>query len=318
MKKALITGGCGFVGRHFTYDLIKRGYDVTVVDDLSTGMEIRSWPEHVKPARKFRFVRFDARDFFMRSKESFDLIVHLAAVVGGRMTIEGDPLKVGTDLAIAAMFFNWLPKLKPLPKKVLYFSSSAVYPIKFQTRAEQRRLSEEMIDFGKDIGMPDMTYGWSKLSGEFLAKYAVEKYGLDIVTYRPFSGYGEDQDMTYPFPSIINRIVRKESPIIVWGSGDQKRDFIHVDDVVEAVYVTMDKICPGGALNLCSGEGKSFFELAKIATGILGYKTEIKNDPSKPEGVFARVGDSTGMEKFYKPRISLEEGIKREIKYLSK
>lgn len=316
-QKALITGGCGFVGRHFTNDLIRRGYEVTVVDDLSTGLSLEKWPVFLRPKGEFRFLKADAREYFKESSESFDLILHLAAVVGGRMTIEGDPLKVATDLAIDAMFFNWLPRLKPQPKKVLYFSSSAAYPINLQTESKNQRLSEELIDFNKDIGVPDMTYGWSKLTGEFLAKYSVENYGIDVVTYRPFSGYGEDQDMTYPFPSIIKRVVNKEDPIVVWGSGKQTRDFIHIDDCVEAVMVTMDKLSAGEAINLTSGFGTSFFDLAKIAMKKLGHEVGLRNDLTKPEGVFARVGDNTKLSKFFTPRISLEEGVEKEIKYLS-
>lgn len=317
-KKALISGGCGFVGRHFTCELVNRGYEVTVIDDLSTGVNPKSWPQFLKPKRDFHFFKADVREFFRTSTESFDLILHLAAVVGGRMTIEGDPLKVATDLAIDAMFFNWLPKLKPIPKKVIFFSSSAAYPINLQTRSNHHRLSEDIIDFTKDIGVPDMTYGWSKLTGEFLAKHSVEKYGLDVITYRPFSGYGEDQALTYPFPSIVNRVVKKESPLTIWGSGKQKRDFIHIDDVVEAVMITKDRLNPGESLNLASGKGTSFFELAKLCLEISGHKAKIRNEPSRPEGVFARVGDNTRLSKFYQPRISLEEGVRRTIHFLSR
>ena len=125
------------------------------------------------------------------------------------MTIEGDPLKVATDLAIDAMLFNWVVKEKLIPRKLLYFSSSAAYPIKEQTSSNNRLLSENMIDLNKKIELPDMTYGWAKLTGEYLAQFAAEKYGLNVVIYRPFSGYGEDQDFTYPFPSVIRRAARK-------------------------------------------------------------------------------------------------------------
>jgi len=316
-KKVLITGGCGFVGRHFTYNLINKGYDITIVDDLSTGLKPDLWPCFVKPKRNFKLLVGDAREYFKESTESFDLVLHLAAVVGGRMTIEGDPLKVATDLAIDAMFFNWLSKLTTKPKKVVYFSSSAAYPIDLQTEIHNVKLSEEMIDFSKSIGVPDMTYGWSKLTGEFLAQHSVEKYGLDVVIYRPFSGYGEDQDFTYPFPSIIRRVTKKEDPIVVWGSGNQTRDFIHIDDCVEGVLESMDKLRSGEALNLTSGKGTSFFELAKMCMEITGHKVELKNDPSKPEGVFARVGDNSKMLKYYVPRINLKEGIAREIEFIS-
>lgn len=314
--KALISGGCGFVGRHFSHCLIKNGYEVTIVDDLSSGLRLESWPLFLKPNDRSRLkVHYaDFRDYCKEQTADFDLIIHLAAVVGGRLVIDGDPLRVATDLAIDAMFFNWLAKTRSRAK-VLYFSSSAAYPISEQSEANHRKLKEGLIDFEKPIGLPDMTYGWAKLSGEFLARHAVSSYGLDIVIYRPFSGYGEDQDFTYPFPSIVRRVGQHESPIVVWGSGRQLRDFIHIDDVVEASFAAAWEMEPGRCLNLGSGVGTTFTQLARIAGNLIGHKTQIVNDATKPEGVFARVSDCTNMFKYYRPTVSLEEGIERAYRY---
>ncbi|GAA0856474.1 NAD-dependent epimerase/dehydratase family protein [Aliiglaciecola litoralis] len=318
METALITGGCGFVGRHFAAELVNRGYQVTIVDDLSTGMHPDNWPAFIKPKGKFTFIHQDARQYFASSTQSFDLILHLAAVVGGRMTIEGDPLKVATDLAIDAMFFNWLPRLSPAPQVVLNFSSSAAYPIHFQTSQSQTLLSEDMIDFSKDIGVPDMTYGWSKLTAEFLAQYCVQSYGMKVLNYRPFSGYGEDQDLSYPFPRICKRVLDRENPMVIWGSGEQARDFVHIDDIVEFVLKSIDFMEPGESINISSAIGTSFFSLAQKIQDISGVELELKNDLSKPEGVFYRVGDNTKQLKFYQLRVSLEEGIRRTLDYLQK
>jgi len=316
---ALVTGGCGFVGRHFVRWLLEHEYQVTVVDDLSTGLTPALWPSELKvdDAAALTFHHTDFREYVKEAGAAdFDLVVHLAAVVGGRLTIEGDPLAVATDLAIDATLFNWLVKQRPLPRKLLYFSSSAAYPIAEQTTQHHRPLAEELIDFdAPQLGMPDMTYGWSKLTGEFLARHAADKYGLDVVIYRPFSGYGEDQDFTYPFPSIVRRVGLEESPIVVWGSGDQLRDFIHIDDAVEAVFASYDKLAPGTALNLGSGVGTSFRELAQLACEVIGHEAPILNDPSKPEGVFARVGDCERMFRYYQPLITLEQGIARTYEY---
>ena len=312
---ALITGGCGFVGRHFIRYLLARDYAITVVDDLSTGLSPERWPVPVAltPDQRSRvsFQVCDFRDFAKERNADYDLIVHLAAVVGGRMTIEGDPLAVATDLAIDSTMFNWAVKSNPRPRKLIYFSSSAAYPISKQGPREHQLLSEDMIDLDSQIGVPDMTYGWAKLTGEFLARYAAATYGLDVAVYRPFSGYGEDQDLTYPFPSIIRRVAMKESPLVIWGSGDQLRDFIHIDDVVEAVFASCFRMPPATALNLGSGTGTSFRTLMKLACDVAGHSAPIVNDPTKPEGVFARVGDCTRMQSFYTPRISLRDGVER-------
>jgi GDP-L-fucose synthase len=317
-QKALVTGGCGFVGRHMVKKLLSQDYQVTVVDNLSTGIEPELWPAHLRiPENKsqdFAFFNADFRSYVRHAAPDFDLICHLAAVVGGRMTIDGDPLAVATDLAIDADLFNWV--VGPIrPRKLLYFSSSAAYPIALQSAEVNRPLSEDLISFGSSIGVPDMTYGWSKLTGEFLAGFAVRKYGLDVAIYRPFSGYGEDQDFTYPFPSIVRRVAQRESPVVVWGSGEQLRDFIYIDDAIEAALIAKDKITSGDALNLGSGVGTSFRRLAEITCEVLGYHAPVVNDPSKPEGVFARVGDCQRMLSYYQPKVTLKEGIERTYEY---
>lgn len=315
-SRALVTGGCGFVGRHFTHWLLNHEYDVTIVDDLSSGIVLEKWPEFLRPRQSsnLQIHYTDVREYSKECPANFDLIVHLAAVVGGRLVIDGDPLRVATDLAIDATFFNWLTKSRTCAK-VLYFSSSAAYPVSEQTESRHRLLREDMINFDRPLGVPDMTYGWAKLSGEFLSFHAKSSYGLDVSIYRPFSGYGEDQDFSYPFPSIVRRVGRHESPIVVWGSGRQLRDFIHIDDVVEAVFASTWKMKSGQVLNLGSGVGTSFTDLARIAGRVIGHQSEIINDDTKPEGVFARVGDCSKMFEYYRPAVSLEEGIERVYQY---
>ena len=315
---ALVTGGCGFVGRHMVTRLIALGYAVTVVDNLSSGLVPEMWPGHLQipasKAKSFTFLRADIRDYMRMTTPNFNLICHLAAVVGGRLTIDGDPLAVASDLAIDADLFNWV--VGPIrPDKLMYFSSSAAYPISLQATECHRTLSEDLISFGDSMGVPDMTYGWSKLTGEFLAGFAVQKYGLDVTIYRPFSGYGEDQDLAYPFPSIVRRVTQRETPVVVWGSGEQSRDFIYIDDAIEASLLAKDLLRPGDALNLGSGEGTSFRRLAELTCDVLGHSAPIVNDPSKPEGVFARVGDCRRMLSLYTPKVSLVEGIRRTYEF---
>lgn len=164
--------------------------------------------------------------------------------------------------------------------------------------------------------MPDMTYGWAKLTNEYLAQLAFEKYGLQSVCYRPFSGYGEDQDNSYPFPGICRRVLayRGAPEISVWGSGRQMRDFIHIDDCVEGILTTMDQINDASALNLSTGIYTSFIEFAQIAAEICGFKPRIKGTSDKPEGVFARGGDTARQRKFgFTHTIGFRDGIARAL-----
>ncbi len=280
--KILITGDAGFVGRAFHRQLDDKNHEITGID-LVNGKEVRH--------------------FFATDSTQFDMVIHLAAIVGGRMTIEGNPLSVASDLAIDADMFQWA--LRTRPKHIVYFSSSAAYPIFLQRLQYQQKLREIDINL-EHIRTPDFTYGWAKLSGEMLASYARAE-GLKVTVLRPFSGYGSDQALDYPFPSFIERAKRKADPFEVWGRGTQVRDFVHIDDVVGATFAAV--INDVKTMNICSGRPTSFIELAEMVMLQAGYLAPIKNNLDAPIGVEYRVGDPTRMLEVYEPKISLEEGI---------
>jgi nucleoside-diphosphate-sugar epimerase len=287
--KILITGHKGFVGQQYIKHFTKQEHDITGID--------------IKDGN-------DCRDFFKTCNIQFDLIVHLAAIVGGRDTIENDPLAVATDLSIDAEFFNWAVRTKQ--SKIIYFSSSAAYPIHLQTKGSTHKLKESDIDL-MDMRSPDFTYGWAKLSGEYLAHFA-RQYGIKVYVFRPFSGYGETQDLDYPFPSFIKRVIDQVEEFEIWGDGTQVRDFIHIEDIVEATMkaVELDIQEP---INLGSGIPTSFNDLAEMVFNIAEWrpKNGIKHRIEKPIGVMYRCSDSSEMLSFYTPKISLEEGIKRSL-----
>jgi nucleoside-diphosphate-sugar epimerase len=318
MKRALITGCGGFVGRHFAKRLLDDGWKVTGVDDLSMGLRPDQWMFRSNYEVNLTFVKNDVRDYFsaMGSSEGFDLVIHCAAVVGGRRKIEGDPLAIAQNFAIDADFFRWVSRNTVKGQKIVYFSSSAVYPTMFQRRESHCSLSEPLVALDGDrIGVPDAAYGWAKLVGEYLAQRAVERGG-DVVIYRPFSGYGEDQDFAYPFPSIIKRVVASEDPLVVWGSGDQVRDFVHIDDVVDCVMETSWKLSSGEVLNIGSGDSIAFRALVMIASSWADNNVrlaQIAGDKTQPEGVFWRVADTAKMRQLYQLKVSLAEGVRRAV-----
>lgn len=282
--KILITGSDGFVGRHFVREL-EPSNELTLVD-LKRGI--------------------DCRDFFRDTSERFDLVIHLAAIVGGRETIDQEPLSVASDLAIDSDFFNWA--VSSGQPRLVYFSSSAAYPISLQAEGTDHMLREDDIDL-RAVQNPDMTYGWAKLTGEYLAQFA-RKAGTAVHVLRPFSGYGWDQDSSYPFPAFIDRVLRKENPFEIWGSGHQVRDFIHIRDVVQATMkvVESDVQVP---VNLGSGVPTSFIELAEEIFKVAGWRPKggIRPLPGKPTGVHFRCADTAAFSSLYKPKISLREGI---------
>jgi len=321
MAKILVTGGCGFVGRHFVQRLLPEGHEIQCVDilePLSGAIDPKEWPLF-QPLEfeNFHFHHADCRDWFKQHQDTdFDYAFHLAAMVGGRAMIENNPLAVADDLSIDAEYWQWAVKARPA--KTVVFSSSAAYPIHLQRPDHYVLLKEDMISFDEGLGMPDMTYGWAKLTHEYCARLAYEKHGLKSVAYRPFSGYGEDQDDTYPFPSICKRVLENQGAeeIGVWGTGRQMRDFIHIEDCVTGVLKTMDLVEDGSAINLSTGIFTSFVDFVKTAADILGFAPEVKGTSNTPEGVFARGGD-TGLQKKlgFEHSLSFRDGIAGALNY---
>ena len=325
MRKTLVTGAAGFVGRHLVRRLLEAGDEVHAVDCVApdTGgiAPASGWPLfEPRDYKQFHFYHEDCRAWFERVKDAdFDYAFHLAAMVGGRLMIENNPLAVADDLAIDAAYWQWAKTARP--GKSVCFSSSAAYPIKLQRPEHYVLLREDMISFEDDIGMPDMTYGWAKLTNEYLARLAFRKHGLKSVCYRPFSGYGEDQDDAYPFPSICKRVLahRGEPVLHVWGTGTQMRDFIHIDDCIEGVLTTMDKINDAGAINLSTGIFTSFIDFAHLAADLLGFQPEVKGLSDKPAGVYARAGDTAKQKALgFKYRTDFRIGVERALAYFGR
>jgi UDP-glucose 4-epimerase len=276
------------------------------------------------PDQRLFFIKDDFRSFLRKVVEEphfvqntygidfdkFADVFHFAAIVGGRAVIDGDPMMVALDLSIDAEFFFWVCRYQP--GRVLYPSSSAAYPVNLQTEDDAIALKETDID-RKNMGQPDMTYGWAKLTGEYLAHIAAKYYDVKVTCIRPFSGYGEDQDLTYPIPAIAQRVARREDPMEVWGSGKQGRDFVHIDDVLDCILLAMDHIHDGSAINIGMGRLTSFLEIIDVLTDIAGYKPEIKPLLDKPVGVHSRycnmdyVREKLGWE----ASITMEEGMRR-------
>ena len=354
MKTALVTGAEGFIGRHMTDALAASGWNVWGFDLPD---DARDYFRNTMPSH------------FLTPPQEVDLIVHAAAVVGGRAKIDGNPLALAVNLELDAALFQWAARTKP--GRVVYLSSSAVYPVWLQSAADpltaglhwrkpdpdmlndpgarqrmreavkfspaslcptqarpghgtgcmcgawllrdenDRKLSEASVDLGNPQ-QPDQLYGWCKLTGERLAMLARAE-GVPVSVVRPFSGYGTDQSEDYPFAAMAARARRRDDPFEIWGTGDQVRDWIHVDDICAAI-LAMVRDGIDGPVNLGTGRAASMRELAGMFAAAAGYDPEFKTLPEKPAGVAYRVADVTRLSEFCTPAVSLEDGIERAIK----
>ena len=303
--KALVLGDKGFLGRHFAAELERCGYDVVGLDTKrSPAQDYRPWFNSSAAARA----------------GYFDLVVHAAAVVGGRAKIDGTPLATAVNLSIDAEMFRWASLARP--GRVVYFSSSAAYPVDYQTEHGHKLLYEHALNTRDHpeytVGYPDQVYGWTKVVGEVLAG-KLREAGVPVTVVRPFSGYGTDQDDDYPFPSFIRRARergRADGGVFrIWGDGGQVRDFIHVDDIVARTLAVAED---GAAepVNLCTGRAVSFNQLALVVCQEAGWDDpEYTHLLDAPVGVRYRVGDPSRMRRLTgdSPLISLETGIRRAL-----
>lgn len=326
--KVLITGHRGLAGSHLWRECVQRyqqivGVDIAPGGPPMPGADLGSISSGLGAG--LDITSMDCRKFFARNTDRFDLVFHCAATVGGRETIDGNPLAVATNLSLDAEMFNWAMRTRP--GRVVYFSSSAAYPVHMQQLAKWERellgvgasevvhldpLAESAINHGSShIGRPDQTYGLAKLVGEILAQQ-VNDAGIPVHVTRAFSGYGTDQTPDYPFRAFLDRARRREDPFVIWGDGQQTRDFIHIDDIVGAVFAAIEQDVRG-PVNLCTGIGTSFTELATMVTKAAGYSPKFEYLTDKPVGVQYRVGDPSLMRTFYEPKVSLEQGIRMAL-----
>lgn len=292
--RALVTGDKGFLGRHFAAALRTAGFEVT-------GLDVRTTDS------------LDCRAFFqstasLKRGEHFDLVVHAAAVIKGRETIDGAPLATAVNLSLDAEMFRWASVVRP--GRVVYISSSAAYPVQYQTGVPRQLVENDQNPYRAWVGQPDQVYGWSKVVGEMLAG-RLRELDVPVTVVRPFSGYGHDQDDTYPFPAFVARAVRRDDPFEVW-CGECVRDFVHVDDIVGATMAAVAARLDG-PLNIATGRATSFTQLAGLVCAAAGYEPGLLYRGDKPTGVRYRVGDPTRMNEIYVPKWTLEQGIAEAI-----
>lgn len=287
--KVLVTGSAGFIGSHIAARLEQDNHQVT-------GIDLNGNP------------RQDIRNWFRNDENPvpFNLVVHCAAVVGGRALVEGSKLAHAANLEIDAALFRWAEHAKP--ERIVYFSSAIAYPAAQAIGPIWRPFREDDLHLPSP-GIPDELYGWAKLTGEILAS----RSSVPVTVVRPFCVYGDGQHEAHPAAQFAKQAAGRKDPVAVWGTGMQIRDFIHVDDVVQGV-LSLAEQGVNSPVNLATGRGTTLAELMRMIADAAGYHPEIQALQDKPAGLPYWVGDTEKLHKFYVPKVSLEEGISRLVK----
>ncbi|HSL57246.1 MAG TPA: NAD-dependent epimerase/dehydratase family protein [Acidimicrobiales bacterium] len=303
--RVLVTGGGGFLGRHLVRACIADGAEVDVV-------EVRPVPPEPGCAS---WVTADMTAWLPTVDRRYDLVVHLAARIGGRTGIEHQPFVVASNTGLDAVLFDFAARTRP--QRVTYVSSSAVYPIDRQMTLDAHPLQECEVELARGVvGSPDLTYGWSKLCGEHMAGLLQDRFGVDVTVYRPFTVFGPGQSDDYPLTAIAQRALERRDPLTVWGTGRQQRDLVFIDDFVDVFRATWAEGDPGRPMNIATGVATSFIDVATCAARIAGYDATIEPQLDRPEGVRCRVGSPARIPLRVRPRTTLESGLRELMTWL--
>jgi len=277
--KALVTGGLGFVGSHLVDNLIQEGHEVSVIDNLRSESSSRSYIR-----KEVKYFINDIREIntykFLNKK--FDIIYHLGALARIQPSFD-DPLEY---LKIDTMGTAEICEFARISSaKVVYAGSSSAY------------------------GGPMLNpYAFAKYTGEQICKMYNEVYNTSTVIARFFNVYGKRQPVTGPYPTVVgifeNQMINN-LPLTVIGTGDQRRDFTHVSDIVSGLVELGKNNWNGEVFNLGSGKNYSINELANMFGGKVNY---ISSRPGEANTTLADYGpmlDHTG----WSPKVDLKDYV---------
>lgn len=284
-KRFLVTGGCGFIGSHLVERLLLLGYDVKVLDHLSTGRI-----ENVPPGTDVMVADVSDAETVRAAMQGIDGCFHLAAVASVARSNSDPMLSNETNLRGAINVFHTAAAVGGVP--VVYASSAAVYG------ASGRVPLSELVET-----RPISVYGADKLSAEIHAQVVTHLYGVPTVSLRFFNVYGPRQDTSSPYSGVISIFAERllnGRPLTIHGDGSQQRDFVYVGDVVDVLIAAMTNR-PSGAIvcNICTGIGTSVRQLAALLSSLIGTRPSYEFAPARPGDICVSTGDPGRVVELY-------------------
>ncbi|RLC69625.1 MAG: GDP-mannose 4,6-dehydratase [Chloroflexi bacterium] len=306
-KRVVITGGAGFIGSNLAEELAGEN-EVILIDDLSTGKV-----ENIEGLLKRGAVKLvkgsvTDLDFLREQFKGADYVFHLAALPSVPRSV-ADPL-ASNEINLTGTLNVLIAARDNRVSKVIYASSSSVYG--------------DMPNSPKSENMPPSPmspYGVGKLAGEYYCQVFTQVYGLPTISLRYFNVYGPKQDPSSEYAAVIPRFIvsiLKGEPPIIFGDGQQTRDFTFVQDVVEANILAAESEATG-VFNVGSGSQISINELARLIRRLVGKNLELVHASPRPGDVRHSLADISKAEEAigYRPRYNLEQGLKETIEWFS-
>ncbi len=305
MAKYLVTGGAGFIGSHLVKELVKKGHQVKIIDNLSTG-KIKNLEEI---SSKVKFVKGDIRNSKMLEKEfrGADFVLHQAARSSVPESMKSP--QIYHQININGTFNVLEAAAKNKVKKVVFASSSAVYgePARFPIKE-------------KFLPSPLSPYALTKLAGEDYGRIFAKYWHLPTIALRYFNVFGPGQRVGDEYAVVIPKFIDcflNNQPPPVFGTGKQSRDYIYVDNIVSANLLGATSEVDFGIYNVGSGEDLTILEMIKLLNKISGKNLQPKFLPERAGDIFRSQADISKIKKDlgFKIKVDFATGLKRTYEW---
>lgn len=310
-RRVLVTGGASFIGSHIVESLVEQGAQVRVADNFSSGRR-----ENLADVQgDIEILEVDLRDSAIASKACMgqEVVFHLAADHGGRGYVDLHQVACATNLGLDQTLID--AAVRAGVAKITYASSGCAYPLNLQTDpGREVFLTEDMVGPPYD---PDGMYGLAKLAGELTLKHLHEEAGLATCSCRYFTVYGPRGVENHAVMAMIARAFIGEDPFIVWGTGEQIRNWTYVTDIARGTVLAAEKLNDGSAVNLGTMERVRVMDAVQMVLEFTGHEATIETRPDMPTGPMNRVADnSLARQRLdWEPEILFKDGLRRTIEW---
>lgn len=313
-RNILVTGGAGMIGSALVRALSERGANVSVADSLWRG-DLENLKQEGKPVidlnAKFHQVDLTDKGECSRVVKNQEIVFHLADVVAGisyifrnQSSVYHANVSINTNTLTSAIGAG--------VKKFIYVGTACSYPTAKQSKVG----GELLIETDAYPASPESAYGWSKLMGEYECELADNERLIECGILRLHNVYGRHCDLSMDRSQVIPALIRKalrhpEEKFCVWGSGEQRRAFVHVDDVVSALLAAPSKAMGKGAIQIGPSQSTSIKEVAETIVRLAGKEIEIEYQPQMREGDVDRAADWSKAKRClgWEPKIGLADGL---------
>jgi len=322
MERILITGGAGMIGSNLVKKLVELNYGVLVVDNLWRGKLEYLNNEQGQPVINLN-KSFYNRDLSIAGScddllEDVDYVVHLADIVAGiGYVFNNQGSLYRQNILTNSNTINSVRKSKV--KGFLYIGTACSFPETLQNSLDYIPLRESDLY----PAQPESAYGWSKLMGQYETSLLRKEFNIPATSLMLHNVYGSPCDFSHERSQVIPSLIRKainfpKEDFIVWGSGKQGRAFIHVNDVVNAIILSLEKGWDEETIQIGPSVCTTIKEIAETIVSISKKDIEIKYDIAKPEGDKARAANYSFAKKVlgWEPQVDLKKGLEEQYNWI--